>query len=163
MSQFTLQRKELTTLLGYGPVAGRAHYLRFDPDQSLPFLASQGILVDESAGYSDRIGYRCGIGGCFQAYDSLTETTADIWELPMNIMDDTLLSQYGDDALMVFEKLLYHLSRIGGALSIIFHPGTFHNPELPHMLGFYHKMLIACRNRGCHYETALSLYHKISK
>jgi hypothetical protein len=29
------------------------------------------------------------------------------------------------------------------------------------MLGFFHKMLIASRDIGCHYETVLSLYNKI--
>lgn len=159
--QFSRQREELSSLLDYEPVVGRAHYLRFDSEHSLPFWASQGILVDESAGYSDRIGYRCGIGGCFQSYDSGAENTMNIWELPMNIMDDTILSQYGDDALMIFEKLLYHLSKVGGSLSIIFHPGTFYNPEFPRMMGLYHKMLIASRDIGCRCETALSLYNNI--
>jgi len=161
VEQFSIQRKELSSLLGYKPVAGRAHYLRFDPVRSLPFLASQGILIDESAGYGDRTGYRCGIGGCFEAYDSVSERALGIWELPINVMDDTILSQYGEDSLSAFEKLLFHLCQIGGALSILFHPETFNNPEFSERKRFYHKILIVCRDIGCRCETALSLYRSI--
>jgi len=27
-------------------------------------------------------------------------------------------------------------------MSVIFHPGVFYNPEVPEMLGVYHKMLM---------------------
>ena len=159
--QFSLQRDELTSLLGDAPVTGRAHYIRFDPERSLPFLASQGIQVDESAGYSDRIGYRCGVGGCFQAYDSSTEKPLPIWEIPMVVMDDTVLAQYQGETIAAFGRLLRHLSWIGGALSIVMHPGSFHNPEVPEMLGLYHKMLITCRDFGCRSETAAALLKSI--
>jgi hypothetical protein len=159
--RFSNQRLKLSSILGYKPVAGRAHYLRFDPERSFSFLANQGIAVDESAGYSDRIGYRCGIGGCFQAYDPAAEKALSIWEIPMVIMDDTMLSQYGPGAITALKRLLQHLSQVGGALSVIFHPGAFHNPEFPEMHRLYHKMLIASRDLGCRAETALSLYNRI--
>ncbi len=159
--QFSMQRRELADLIGHEPAAGRAHYLRFDPMRSLSFLSARGISVDESAGYSDRIGYRCGIGGCFQGYDPDTERALDIWEIPMTVMDDVILSQYGNDAIPAFERLLQHLSRVGGALSVVFHPGSFYNPEFARMLGLYHKILIASRDLGCGSATALALHRSI--
>jgi hypothetical protein len=159
--KFSGQRQELSSILGYEPVTGRAHYLRFDPEQSFLFLSKQGITIDESVGYSDRIGYRCGIGGCFQAYDPTAEKALNIWEIPMVIMDDTMLSQYGPETIVVLKRLLQHLSKVGGALSVIFHPGAFYNPEFPEMHRLYHKMLIASRDLGCRSETAPALYDKI--
>lgn len=159
--RFSMQRQELTALLGHAPAGGRAHYLRFDPERSLPFLSAQGISVDESAGYSDRIGYRCAIGGCFQGYDPDAGEALDTWEIPMVVMDDAILAQYGEDAIPAFERLLRHLHGVGGALSVVFHPGSFHNPEFPSMHGLYHKMLIASRDLGCLSETALTLQHRI--
>ena len=159
--RFASQRRELSSLIGYKPVAGRAHYLRFDPERSLQFLFSQGISVDESAGYSDKIGYRCGIGGCFQGYDPVTEEALPIWETPMIVMDGTILAQCGGEAITAFERLLLHLTKVGGALSMIFHPGVFCNPEFPRMLGIYHKMLITIRDLGFHSVTALALKNGI--
>ncbi|PWB72988.1 hypothetical protein C3F09_05845 [candidate division GN15 bacterium] len=146
--RFVQQMQELTDLLGGRPRFGRAHYLRFDMERSPEFLAAQGIKCDESAGFSDRIAYRCGIAGCFQPYDPATESAVNILELPMMIMEDALKLQYGDGAAAVFEQMLRHLGQIGGALTLNVHPGVFHNPEIPRMLGFYHRLLCLCRDLG---------------
>jgi hypothetical protein len=129
-------------------VSGRAHYLRFDPEKSLSFLSEHGIRVDESSGYPDYIGYRNGIAGVFQAYDANSHKSLDLWEVPMTVMDSTLVRQYGAESIPEFRRMIFHLSRIGGAMSIIFHPGVFFNPEVPEMLGIYHRMLIVLREFG---------------
>jgi hypothetical protein len=72
--------------------------------------------------------------------------TRQICEVPMVVMDTTLVRQFGKDALPEFRKLVSHLQVVGGAVSVIFHPGVFHNPELPEMLGVYHKMLMVLRD-----------------
>ena len=146
--QFIAQRDQLASAVSDKITSGRAHYLRFDPERSLSFLSVQGIRVDESSGYPDYIGYRNGIAGVFQAYDATAHKSLDIWEVPMTVMDSTLVRQYGDDAIPEFRKLIFHLSRIGGAMSVIFHPGVFYNPEVPEMLGVYHKMLMVLREFG---------------
>lgn len=146
--RFTQQKQELANLSGHEPLLGRAHYLRFDAERSPAFLSAHGLRCDESAGFSDRIGYRCGIAGCFQPYDTAAESAVNLLELPLVIMEDTLQLQYGDKAVSVFEKMLLHLGQIGGALSLNVHPGVFHNPEIARMLGFYHRLLCTCRDCG---------------
>ena len=79
----------------------------------------------------------------------------------MIIMDGTINSQYGGEAISAFKKLLRHLTRVGGALSLIFHPNVFYNPEFPSMNGLYHKMLIASRDLGYCSETARTLQNRI--
>lgn len=156
-SRFAKQKQELTTLLDHVPLLGRAHYLRFDAERSPAFLATHGLPCDESAGFSDRIGYRCGTAGCFQPYDFSAESAVDLLEIPMVIMEDTLQLQHGDKAFAVFEKMLLHLGRVGGALSLNVHPGVFHNPEIPRMLGFYHRLLCVCRDCGARGMSASAL------
>ena len=160
--RFRAQLEELSNIVPNAIEVGRAHYLRFDSEQSLSFLESFGIRCDESAGYPDRIGYRCGIGGCFQAYDTSSAKPLDIWEVPMVIMDGTLADQYGKNSLDAFSRLLSHLGRVGGALSLLYHPGAFYNPEFPKMLGEYHKLLIECRQLRARSTTALTLIKAIS-
>lgn len=152
--RFKNQFDELRQFTGTDIVAGRAHYLRFDPVRSFPFLESFGIRVDESAGYSDYLGYRCGIGGCFEPFDSKTGRAHRIIEIPMIIMDSTLVLQYEDDALDKVRRMLTHLQHVGGALSVLFHPGVFHNPEFPEMLGIYHRILQECRHINARSLTA---------
>jgi len=72
-----------------------------------------------------------------------------------------VVRQYGSKSIDRFSQLLYHLSRVGGALSVIFHPGQFFNPEHKQMLGVYHKMLIECRQIGALSKTARSLVDNI--
>ena len=158
---FLAQQSELTTLISHQPVLGRAHYLRYDTYRSPAFLAAHGIQCDESVGFSDRVSYRCGIGGCFQLYDCASESAVNLWEIPMNIMEDTLQLQFGDSAVDQFEKMLQHLGRIGGALSLNVHPGVFFNPETPRMLGFYHALLRVCRNCGAVGMSAARLLDRI--
>lgn len=147
-NRFSSQTRELAALVG-GPVTrGRAHYLRLDPEKSFGFWAEHGIRIDESAGYPDRIGYRCGIGGCFQLFDSVSRKLLDIWETPIVVMEATLMEQYGDASVSAFERLLRHLKQVGGALTLVVHPGMFFNPEFPEMLDLYHRILISCRNVG---------------
>ena len=144
--RFKAQLDSLAAIAPRSCTAGRAHYLRFDAERSLPFLESFGLRCDESAGYPDRIGYRCGVGGCFQAFDTAADKPLNIWEIPLTIMDGTLVSQYPGNPVGAFSRLLSHLSRIGGGLSLVFHPGLFFNPEFPEMLSLYHRLLTEARH-----------------
>ena len=100
-----------------------------------------GILFDESAGYPDKIGYRCGIAGPFNPYNTETSEQLKILEYPLVIMDGTLVDQYPDNPAAIVEKMLQHLSKIGGALPILFHPGTLKNPETPKTYKLYFDIL----------------------
>ncbi|HDL00628.1 MAG TPA: hypothetical protein ENH23_00145 [candidate division Zixibacteria bacterium] len=160
---FHSQRNELQDELSIPIQAGRAHYLKFDSQKSFSFLASNGIEVDESLGYVKRIGYRAGLGGCFQPYDLKNDKTIDLWEIPIVVMDACIVQQYGKDAITAFQKMIEHIKSIGGALSIIFHPGQFYNPEHSTMLGIYHKLLMECRHAGVESKTALSLLKEVKQ
>lgn len=139
--RFSAQRAELSTLLGQVPEIGRAHYLRFNPEHSYRFLAKHGMRIDESPGYPDRIGYRCGIAGPYQPYDRRTPQGMALQTLPLVVMDITLLEQYPDDPVGAFRRLLAHLRCIGGAASLLMHPGCFYNPEVPAARGLYRRLL----------------------
>jgi hypothetical protein len=142
-------------------VSGRAHYLRLDPLQSFTFLRQFGIYADESSGWPDYLGYRNGIAGCFQAFDVETKAPLDIWEIPLVVVEDALVSRHGNDAVRVVERHLQHLSRIGGALTILFHPGAFFNPEFRSILGVYHEILKLCRQMRVVSHTARSLVDRV--
>ena len=160
--RFQKQYDELSEIIGRPMAAGRAHYLRFDSQRSLEFLSSFGIRVDESAGYADCIGYRTGAAGCIEGYDATKDRALDILEVPLAVMDATLLNQCGKNSAESFRRMVKHLGCIGGAISVLFHPGQFHNPEFPSMLGLYHRLLIELRDAGAVSHTALSLAEKVS-
>lgn len=145
---FAAQRTELEALLGRHVVAGRAHYLRFDPAHSWRFYVDMGIQADESLGYYDRIGYRAGIAGPFQPYDAQSGRALPLVEMPMVAMEGALVEQYPADPVEAFERHLRHIAIVGGAVSLLFHPGQFHNPEHPETLGLYRRLLGRARLLG---------------
>lgn len=158
--RFAQQKQDLETILRRDVPYGRSHYLRFDPEKSWAFLAEHGIICDESVGYPDAVGYRCGIAGIFQPFDEARGRKVDIWEVPLVAMDGVLLSQYPQAPVSGFRKLLSHLGRVGGALSLIFHPGVFHNPEFPRFTGVYRRILAAAREHNSRSESTASLREK---
>ncbi len=158
---FSSQYNELQSVINTPIISGRAHYLRFDPDKSFSFLSQFGIRVDESSGFSDYIGYRNGIAGCFQLFDKSARKPLELWEVPMTIMDATIVRQYGHDALKVFSAMMHHLSRIGGAMTVLFHPGAFYNPEFPEMIGIYHNILMESRRLRARSLTAVEMINQI--
>ena len=154
---FTAQCAELEALLGRRVVAGRAHYLRFDPARSWHFYVGMSILADESLGYHDRIGYRAGIAGPFRPYDAESERALPLVEMPMVFMEGTLVEQYSSDPAAAFERHLRHISVVGGAISLLFHPGQFNNPEYPETLGLYRRLLDCARQLGARSVNARDL------
>jgi hypothetical protein len=151
---FSEQLEQLEDIVKATVVTGRSHYLRFSPEKSWKFFQKMGMKVDESLGYYDLIGFRAGIAGPFNPYDFETKEAMDLIEIPMIVMDGSLIDQYGENAERVFEKHLKHLSVVGGLISLLFHPGIFNNPEYPEALGLYRRMLGRASEFGVNSMTA---------
>jgi hypothetical protein len=58
-------------------------------------------------------------------------------------MEGNLVEQYQDEAIEAFSRMLRHVSKVGGALSVLFHPGLYCNPEFPETAGLYDRLLSA--------------------
>lgn len=79
----------------------------------------------------------------------------------MTVMELALVTQHGNGAISYVEKQLHHLSRIGGALTVLFHPGQFFNPEHATTRGTYHEVFKLCRQHHAIYLTARQLVDRI--
>ncbi|MHB1477827.1 MAG: polysaccharide deacetylase family protein, partial [Coriobacteriia bacterium] len=143
---FTRDMADLEALIRHAPVSGRAHYLRHDPGHSPAFLARFGLAVDESLGYPDAVGYRAGIAGPYEIPGVRLPDGRPMIEMPLVVMDGPLLDY--DDPLGTFERLLRHLTHVGGALSLLTHPGTMDNPQRPRARGLYAAMLGVAASMG---------------
>lgn len=144
----------LSDLIGERPRAGRAHYLRYSGASSMSVWGSAGLVVDESLGYPDGIGYRAGFGG---AYRPRGPSGAPV-EVPLVVMDGALLGEGpGDDPVERFRALVQHMSKIGGVVSLLFHPGVFDNPEIPAARHVYRRLLESASDVGARSRTALEL------
>lgn len=138
---FLKQKEFLEYHLGRSITCGRAHYLRFDTEKSLDMWSSCGIIVDESVGYPDAIGYRSGIAGVFGNQIENNDDTNSIKTLPLIAMDGCLGTKYGKRSVGVIENHVRHLSIVGGTFTLLFHPGRHQNPENLDTYGMYEKLL----------------------
>jgi len=116
-------------------LSGRAHYLRFDPLVSPSFVSNRGVQFDESVGWTGQNGYRAGIAAPFCPLDPATGNPLPLIERPLMFMDANRSD--GADGFAVISEIFTHLKKIGGVLSLSFHPGTFANPEKPALTGLY--------------------------
>jgi len=137
--RFAAQKAEIEALIGEAVTAGRAHYLRFDPRRSPAFVAERGIRFDESVGWSSQNAYKAGIAAPFRPLNEAVGSRVDVIELPLVFMDTNVAE--GEDGYLSFKNLLGHLEKIGGVIGVLFHPGTFSNPERPDLEGLYFGIL----------------------
>jgi len=121
------------------PVAsGRAHYLKFDPVTDPVWLARNGFRYDESIGWPEHLAYRAGIAGPFRPFDAAAGRPLNLVEMPLMCMDAAVAATGGRER---YRAMFDHLRAVGGVLSILFHPGSFHNPEHPVYDGLYREIL----------------------
>jgi len=138
-ARFASQKAEIEALAGGAVTAGRAHYLRFDPRESPAFVAERGIRLDESIGWSSQNAYKAGIAAPFRPLNEAAGKRLDMIELPLVFMDANVGE--GEDGFRSFKALFVHLEKIGGVMGVLFHPGTFANPERQDLEGLYLRIL----------------------
>jgi peptidoglycan/xylan/chitin deacetylase (PgdA/CDA1 family) len=140
------QMEAIVAASGRAVRAGRAHYLAYDSRVSPDRVLSNGIRFDESIGYAECAGFRCGYAGVFRPLNSERSGILNMWELPLVFMDVNTVSKGRDEP--TFEKTFSILENTGGVISVLFHPGHCNNPEYPELLGRYHEILRFCHSRG---------------
>lgn len=135
---FIGQKNELETATRQEIVSGRAHYLKFDPLKSYYQLETHGIKFDESLGMAHTNGFRVGMAGVFYPFLHKEKRATKVLSLPLHFWDSHLNSEA---KITNFTKTVKHLSKIGGVVSLLFHPGQFYNIEDPKMDGNYYRIL----------------------
>jgi hypothetical protein len=119
-------------------IAGRAHYLRFDPLETFSHLEQVGVRFDESVGSPEGNAVRTGIAGVFRSYSEETESVSSVWELGLQFWDSYLTDR---DSIDQFQGYVKHLAGVGGIVSLLVHPGQFYNLESPNLTGKYLELL----------------------
>jgi hypothetical protein len=138
------QIRELEALTGRHIKAGRAHYLIIDPNESFGVLSELGIHTDESLGFSQQNAFRLGFAGAFRTSRGLPVGSRDVVEIPMHFMDENTAPR--DDAFDL-RRMVAEVEKVGGIVTLLFHPGAFHSPEAPKLRGVYQSHLSYFRHR----------------
>ena len=117
----------LTKRLGR-PLGSRQHFLSFDSDALFGAQERAGIQYDMSMGFPDRCGSRVGFSHPYFPYSVAQERPYDVLQIPLVLMDVTLrgyMGLRGEAAWQEIERQLEAVRRVGGAVSVVWHPIVF--------------------------------------
>jgi len=118
------KKHRLEKVLGKQVIGYRNHYLKFKVPDTWELLSKAGFKYDATFGYSDCAGFRNGMCHPFRPYNLNTEKEIDILELPLIIMDKTLLNFMHLDVKKAWElvkSLIDKVEQYNGVVTILWH------------------------------------------
>jgi hypothetical protein len=146
--------------LGFHPIGGRQHWLRFTVPQLVQAVRRAGAVYDASIGWPDNPGYRAGACFAFPPYDFERESPAPFLEIPLVVMDRTAMASRstrgsGPDAV---SEVLALSRRYGwGGISVLWHPTAFGGGQYPEEVGdFFWNLLDRRMQRAEAWSSAAS-------
>jgi hypothetical protein len=155
-SELQRQAEALSAVVGHPVRGNRQHYLKFDVAETWRGLESAGICYDSTLGYPDREGFRCGVCLPFQPFDMGRNRPASIWEIPLLIMEESLLG-YQRLPLVVaqrrIEGIIDEVERHGGVFVPLWHNSAFYGAERPGGESLYQSMFDYLAGKDCVFLT----------
>lgn len=126
-------RREIVILrdvIGDQPLGGRQHYLRWCPDSWIDW-ENCGMAYDSSIGFAEQCGFRAGTCVPYRPWLFPLNRQADLLEIPLIVMDRTLLEYMGltkEQAISEVKKLIARCRSVGGVLTTLWHNDAFLDP-----------------------------------
>jgi peptidoglycan/xylan/chitin deacetylase (PgdA/CDA1 family) len=142
------QKYALEQVTGSKVLGCRNHYLRFKTPATWKHLEEAGFTYDSTFGYKDHIGFRNGMCHPFRPYDSRSGRFLGILEVPLAIMDGTLLDFMGlsfEKALNLSKKLVDNTMECRGVVTVLWHNKLL---ERGGSRRLYEHLLEYCKGKG---------------
>lgn len=143
------EKKRLEDALGSKVVGYRNHYLHFKTPDTWENLAKAGFLYDTTFGYADCAGFRNGMCHPFRPYNLNTDKFIDIIEIPLAIMDCTILHSYMrlnyDTAMKLAKSMIDKVVELNGVFALLWH-NTYLLSDTPEFT-FYEEILKYCHEK----------------
>jgi len=110
-------------IIGY-----RNHYLKFEIPDTWTLLYKAGFKYDTTLGYADSVGFRNGMCHPFKPFDLNSSKQIDIIEIPLTIMDGTLLQYMQlnvEESWQICKRLIDSARDLSGVVTILWHNSFF--------------------------------------
>jgi peptidoglycan/xylan/chitin deacetylase (PgdA/CDA1 family) len=137
------KKKRLEKVLGKKVIGYRNHFLKFKVPDTWELLSKAGFKYDSTFGYADCVGFRNGMCHPFRPFNLDTGKEIDILEIPLTIMDRTLLDYMRldfDKAWDVTKMLIDIVEKHNGIITILWHNTYMVDDKLK----FYEQILKYC-------------------
>lgn len=117
---------QLREILQKSPTGNRQHWLRFGKTEDLFRSVEEAELrFDSSVGFTDQVGFRNGASFAFPPYNFQEERAYDFLEIPLAIMDGSLVEESrvtSETPQFLAERVLAESRKRGwGGISILWH------------------------------------------
>ncbi len=157
------KKKMLETILGKEVVGYRNHYLRFKTPDTWELLSKAGFKYDTTYGYTDCAGFRNGMCHPFKPFNLNTGKEIEIVEIPLVVMDCTLLRDYMrldfKKAWELTKQLIDRVEQCRGVITILWH-NTYMQEE---NLELYEKILKYCQEKDAWVTSGQEIFNNIWK
>lgn len=128
------QKAAMETALGHDVVSVRQHFLHYDIRVTPRIQAEAGLRYDSTLGFNDNVGFRFGTCYPWRLYDLQADEELPIVEVPLIIQDGALLNPAKgmrldeDTAFQYVVQITEAVERVGGVLTLLWHPNSIANP-----------------------------------
>jgi hypothetical protein len=127
------------------PVSGiRQHFLKYILPDTPRIQKNAGLEYDASLGFAEQPGFRNSYACPFRLYDFDKQEPMKIWQLPLNVMDATLID-YMEVPVEAFpgtiQPLLAEVSRFRGIFSLLWHNCRLDEETTPGIQLIYRQLL----------------------
>jgi peptidoglycan/xylan/chitin deacetylase (PgdA/CDA1 family) len=127
------KKYRIENVLGKQIIGYRNHYLRFKVPDTWELLSKAGFKYDTTFGYHDCAGFRNGVCHPFRPFNRNTGEQIGILELPLIIMDRTLLKDYMrldvKKAWELIKRLVDKVEQYNGVVTVLYHNNTLNEGE----------------------------------
>jgi peptidoglycan/xylan/chitin deacetylase (PgdA/CDA1 family) len=128
------EKEQLENVLSNTALGSRQHYLRWETPTTWAALARAGFYYDTTLGYAQHEGFRAGTCYPFHPYDVLSDQVLPIWEVPLIVMDSTLLGYRGlktDEAKEAVMQMVAQAKRYRGVFVLLWHNSSLYDLVQP--------------------------------
>jgi hypothetical protein len=135
-------------LLGDVPIGGRQHFLRWTP-QTWKHWEACGLAYDSTLGYADQVGFRAGTCYPYQPWLLDENRAARLLEIPLIVMDGTLVDYMKltpSGGFAAITEMLDRVRLVGGVFLLLWHNSTLRYPQYGNIYDRLSKAIVGCRH-----------------
>lgn len=124
--RFRIEQQRVSAALESPACCGRQHYLCFHAEKTPLIWQDAGVRYDDTLGYADHEGFRCGTCHAYPLYDLEHDRPLEVVERPLLVMDGTLKEYRGltrPEALERLKALFTRCCAVEGDFVILWHNG----------------------------------------
>ncbi len=163
LDQLKMEKLRLENALGKKVIGYRNHFLHFKTPYTWEIASNAGFKYDSTFGYADCAGFRNGMCHPFKPFNLNTGKEIDIWEIPVNFMDCTLLRDYMrldvEKSWALIKRTIDNVERYNGVVTIIWHNNFMYGKYLD----LYKKILDYSFKKDAWLCSADELYEWVNK